>query len=148
MPLTGLAADVTKAMVGVLLIERDSDLLNRTYGDPESPVFDAIVRQITAEVIPVAGANPTGATRELALQCIAYGVASSIEYSEFPEQQNAGNIGRGYFLKLKFNDLLATLRGMPKNGTDAMGTGASRGKFPPPMPYPDPIRQPGPRRYI
>ncbi len=144
MPLTGLAAEVTKANVGVLLAQRDPDLLDKTYGTPPAPMFEAFVQQIAAEVIPVVGSNPTGATRTLALQAIAYGVASNIEYAEFPEQQARGDSGRGYFLKLKFNDLMATLRGMPSS-SDAIASGVSRGSFPPASVYPDPLRQPRPR---
>lgn len=145
MPLTGLAAEVTKANVGILLAERAPDLLDKTYGTPPAPMFEAFVQQIAAEVIPVVGTNPTGATRALALQAIAYGVASSVEYAEFPEQQAQGNIGRGYFLKLKFNDLLNTLRGMPSTSADTIRAGVSRGSFPPASTYPDPLRQPRPR---
>lgn len=145
MPLTGLAAEVTKANVGILLAERAPDLLDKTYGTPPAPMFEAFVQQIAAEVIPVVGSNPTGATRTLALQAIAYGVASNIEYSEFPEQQSQGNSGRGYYLKLKFNDLMTTLRGMPSSSSDAIASGISRGSFPPASVYPDPLRQPRPR---
>lgn len=146
MPLTGLAAAVTKPMVGLLLVERSADILDRTWGNPPSSVFEATVQQITAEVIPVVGSDPGGATRDLALQCIAYGVAASMEYSLYPEQQSIANSGRGYFLKLKFNELLATLRSMPKSGAGGLGTGVSRGKFPPASGYPDPFMQIGRRR--
>ncbi|WP_221585559.1 hypothetical protein [Microbacterium sp. G2-8] len=138
MPLTGIASEVTESMVGVLLKERSPDMLfERTYGDPPQTIFEATVQQIAAEVIPVTGADPQGATRELTLQCIAYGVASNIEYAEFPEQQGAGSQGRGYFLKRKFDDLLNTLRTLPKDGS---GKGnVSRARFPAARPYPDPF---------
>lgn len=142
MPLTGIAASVTKADVGVLLIARDPQILDGTYGEDAAPLFDAYVNQIAAEVIPVVGSDPTaGPIRDLAVQCIAYGVGSQVEYAEFPEQQTAGNIGRGWFLKQKFTELLNTLRSMPNGaGPGTVPAGISRGNFPPPLPYPDPVR--------
>ncbi|WOF23838.1 hypothetical protein N8K70_03920 [Microbacterium betulae] len=142
MALTGIAAEVTKPMVGVLLVERDPGILDREYGDPEAPtsVFEETVSQIVPEVISVVGPSPTGVVRDLAVQCIAYGVASSVEYAMFPEQQTAGDVGRGYFLKLKFNELLATLRSMPATGPGGLATGLSRASFPPARPYPDPAQ--------
>ncbi|MGX9348154.1 hypothetical protein [Microbacterium sp. KNMS] len=136
--MTGIIDEVTKASVGVLLIERSPNVLDRVYGNPPESVFDAFVQQIAAEVIPVTGPDPQGATRQLALQCMAYGIASSVEYAEFPEQQGPGGAGRGWFLKQKFNELLAMLRGMP--GADGTVAGISRATFPPPQRYPDPFR--------
>jgi len=138
MALTGLAAEITKPMIGILLLERDPGVLDRTYGVPAEPVFEAHVRQITTEVVAVTGPNPQGTTRELALQCIAYGVGSAIEYAEFPEQQMAGEQGRGWFLKKRFGELLEMLKGMPTGG--GTSGSASRARFPSPRRYPDPIR--------
>ncbi|WP_156759555.1 hypothetical protein [Microbacterium karelineae] len=138
MALTGIAGEVTEAMVGVLLKERPVDILEYEYGDPPTSIFEATVQQIAAEVIPVTGPDPQGSTRALAIQCIAYGVASNIEYAEFPEQQGAGDLGRGYFLKRKFDDLLSRLASLSKDGS--AGGSVSRARFPAPRPYPDPFR--------
>lgn len=140
MPLMGIAADVTKAMVGALLTERDPEILDRTYGDDGSSMFEALVSQVAVEVVPITGPDPDGATRDLAVQCIAYGVASSVEYSAFPEQQTAGNTGRGWFLKQKFTELLNMLRALPKTGPGSIASGVSRGRFPEPSRYPDALR--------
>ncbi|MGO1265604.1 MAG: hypothetical protein ACTMIY_03105 [Microbacterium gubbeenense] len=138
MALTGLAAEVTKSSIAILLLKRDPGVLDRTFGAGEEPLFDAHVRQVATEVIAVTGPDPKGTTRELALQCIAYGVGSAIEYAEFPEQQMAGDQGRGWFLKKRFGELLDMLKGMPSGGGTSGGT--SRGRFPPPRRFPDPIR--------
>jgi hypothetical protein len=140
MTLSGVAAEVTKGMVGVLLKERPPDILDRTYGDPPVSMFEETVRQIAAEVLPVAGPDPKNAARDLTVQCIAYGVASNIEYAEFPEQQSAGDTGRGYFLGKRFRELLDQLTGMSKDGSGSGGV--SRATFPPPQPYPDPFGRP------
>ena len=141
MALEGLAAALQKSMVGTLLIERDPGILDRTYGSPPGPLWDAYVTQIAAEVITVVGADPTaGPVRDLAVQCLAYGVASQIEYAQFPEQQTAGNVGRGWFLKQKYNELLAMLRTMP-TGAAGVRTSVSKASFPPARPWPDPIRE-------
>ena len=139
MQLTGLAAEVTPPMVAALLVRRKPNVLDQTVGDPPERLFDITVMQIMAEVMAVTGPNPLGARRDLALQCAAYGVGSSIEYSLVPEQQIAGGQGRGWFLKLKFDQLLADLRAMPAGGGTAGGL--SRGNFPKAPTYPDPIRR-------
>ena len=138
--MSDLAAAVTKPMVGVLLAERPPDILERTYGDPPVRMFDVAVQRIVVEVVAVAGSNLHGARRDLAVQCVAYGVGAEIEYSEFPEQQLQGGIGRGWFLKRKYEELLALLRTMPANGSGGGLGNRSRGRFPKPRPYPDPFR--------
>lgn len=142
MALTGLAAEVTKPMVQVLLLERDPGILDKTMEDPEDPqpVFDVYVRQVTAEVVAIVGTHVKGDARELALQCIAYGVGSVIEYAEFPEEQSAGDSGRGWYLHQRFKELKEMLRTLPSSGDGGGGTGISRARSPKPRPYPDPIR--------
>lgn len=139
--LTGIAAEVTKPMVGVLLAERPPDILERVYeGSPQTPMFDVFVQMIAAQVVAVVGSDVRGDRRALAIQCIAYGVGSEVEYAEFPEQQLAGGTGRGWFLKQRFAELLETLRGMPADGNGGGAAGISRARSPKPRRYPDPIR--------
>lgn len=140
MPLTGLAAEVAKPMVGVLLLERDPDILDRTVGNPPEPVFDIYVRQAAAEVVAIVGTRVKGDARELALQCIAYGAGSAIEYAEFPEQQTAGDTGRGWYLHKRFTELKEQLRTIPASGEGGAGNGISRSRSPKPKRYPDPFR--------
>lgn len=142
MALTGLAAEVTKPMVQALLLVRDSDVLDNTMGDPAhpEPVFDVYVRQVAAEVVAIVGTHVKGDARELALQCIAYGVGSTIEYAFFPEQQSAGDTGRGWYLHKRFTELKDQLRTIPSSGDGGAGAGISRSRSPKPRPYPDPIR--------
>src|SRR5690606_26690182 len=118
----------------VLLLERDPDILDKTMEGPEDPepVFDVYVRQVAAEVVAIVGTGVKGDARELALQCIAYGVGSVIEYAEFPEQQSAGDTGRGWYLHQRFKELKDMLRTIPSSGEGGAGAGISRSRSPKP----------------
>ncbi|SDC46067.1 hypothetical protein [Nocardioides lianchengensis] len=132
MALTGLAAHVTKESIAKLLLGRSPDLLDE---DVPEDRLDEWVRGVAAKVVPYVGTNPPeGAPRDIALDAIAYEVASEIEYSLFPEQQEQGNIGRGYHLHQKYLEMLAQLGTFPTEGPGVIPGPGPVGSFPPPEP--------------
>lgn len=135
-PLTGLAADVDPQRVHALLINRAPGLLEEE--SPDHALFLETVRGVASEVIPVVGPDPApGQLRDLAVWCIALGVAAHLESALFPEQQ-IGEDARAAQLHRRYLGVLSQLRG------DA-GKTAPSGSFPPAHPWPDPIvrRAPG-----
>lgn len=143
MALTGLGDDVTVAMVNALLLARAPEILDA--GNPDQvALFEAAVRGATVEVVPLVGTDPQeGPRRELAVRCIAYGVAAEIEASLFPEQQAPGDVGRARYLNGRYGELRKQLTEMPAESPPAAGanpTAGPLGAFPPASPYPDPAR--------
>lgn len=149
MALTGILADITQEKVSAPLNQREPEIL--TSAEPEQVQrFEDMVRSAAVEVVLLTGPNPpTGPIRDLAVEAIALQTASAIEYSEFPEQQVAGDEGRGYYLHQRYLELLAQLRTIianaggqvpPDGGAGGVANNKRpRGRFPAPMPYPDPI---------
>lgn len=130
---------VTKAMVKVHLVERDPALIDRVDG--VTPMFDTLRTAVGVQVTVIVGTDPAiGPLRDLAMQAIAYEVASQFEYACFPEQQTAGNIGRGWSLHQRFLEMLTTLKGASSGtGVGALGSGQPSAIFPArTTTYPDP----------
>ena len=110
MALEGILGDVTTEKVAGLLQQRQPEIF-----DPEDPDqvnrLEARIRGAAVEVLLLTGANPpAGPVRDLAAEAIALQTASEIEYAEFPEQQVAGDHGRGYHLHQRYLELLARLQ--------------------------------------
>lgn len=140
--LNGLAGDVTVAMVNGLLLARAPEILDAGDGQ-HTALFEAAVRGATTEVVPLVGTNPVaGPRRDLAVRCIAYGVAAEIEAALFPEQQGPGDIGRARYLNGRYIDLRKQLEAMPATTTadGANPPQSPTASFPPAQPYPDPAR--------
>lgn len=116
MTLEGLAADVDVQQVHALLLARTAPLPEE--GSEERPLYEATVRQVTAEVVAVTGGEPQDAYRGLALAAIALGVAAQLEFALFPEQQGLGTDGRGAALQRRYEALLVRL------GTSAAAAGS------------------------
>lgn len=144
MALSGMLGDVTQTRVRGLLEERDPRILDESIPD-EVARFEARVQGAAVEVVALIGTDPAaGPLRSLAVEAITRQTASEIEYAEYPEQQNAGNIGRGYSLHQRYLELLAriqaivTATGIPNgDGTLTPSATAPSGSFPPADPYPD-----------
>lgn len=154
MALTGLLGDVTQSRVAGLLNERRPGILDSE--DPDQVArYEARVRGAAVQVVLLTGLDPIqGAVRELAVEAIACQTASEIEYAEYPEQQVAGDDGRGYHLHQRYLELYAQLQRIidnaggvvPPDGTTSV-RGRPRGRFPAPQPYPDPAYVRGPRGF-
>lgn len=151
MALEGLASHVTVEAVNGLLLARAPEILD-AGDDAHTALFEAAVRGATSEVVPLVGTDPgEGPRRDLAVRCIAYGVAAEIESSLFPEQQAPGDSGRARYLIGRYNELRKQLIEMPVDPppTENEGSGSvgPQGSFPPATPYPDPARSGGPGYY-
>jgi hypothetical protein len=140
-----MLAEVTQVRVQGLLNQRRPEILESTDPGPLDR-YEARVRGAAVQVVLLTGLNPpAGSVRELAIEAIACQTGSEIEYAEYPEQQAAGDVGRGYHLHQRYLELLAELRriidnaggGVPPDGTTGV-SGRPRGRFPAPQPYPDP----------
>ncbi|GAB3867373.1 hypothetical protein GCM10028801_41210 [Nocardioides maradonensis] len=150
MTLNGMLAEVTQVKVKGLLQQRDPDILDPNLPD-QVPFFEARVSGAARQVVLLTGPDPVaGPVRDLAVEAIAVQTASEIEYAEYPEQQTAGDSGRGYHLHQRYLELLAELRkvienngGVPTDGGAggiSTSTARPRGNFPPAQCYPDPVR--------
>jgi hypothetical protein len=134
MALTGLLGDVTRDRVAALLHQRRPEILDTDV--PEHLArYEARVRGAAVEVLLITGDDPAaGPVRDLAAEAIALEVASQTEYAEYPEQQVAGDEGRGYHLHQRYLELLSRLR-----SNSSTGSGLPRARMPAPLPYPDPV---------
>lgn len=143
-PLTGLRAEVTQARVSGLLQKRQPAILDSGNAD-EVEKFESLVRGAAVEVVLLTGDDlpADSPLRELAIEAIAAQTASSIEYSNYPEQQAPERDGRGYNLHQRYLELLARLRAELDT---ASGTTGPIGNYPPAEAYPDPI-MPSPTRW-
>lgn len=118
MPVPNIAmlGEVSQTKVAGLLQQRRPAILDTENVD-ELAKFEARVRGAAVEVVLLTGADPDGGPiRDLAIEAIAMQTASEIEYSEYPEQQVAGDVGRGYHLHQRYLELLALLRGELADG--------------------------------
>lgn len=142
MALAGMLAEVTQTKVAGLLAERQPEILDDSI-PAQVTLFEARVTGAAVEVVILVGSDPApGPLRGLAVEAVALQTASEIEYAEYPEQQTAGDTGRGYHLHQRYRELLDQIQGyvlggMPGDGTTT-GPLAPRGDFPPPEPFPDP----------
>jgi hypothetical protein len=131
---------IGKEAVRVHLAEREPDLVDRADAAGVT-LFTSLRTAVAAQITIIVGVDPApGPVRDLAVQAAAYEIASQFEYACFPEQQTAGNIGRGWFLHQRFEQMLATLKGAA-SGTDlgAIAVGLPMASFPAARTYPDPI---------
>lgn len=138
MALDGLAAEVEIEQVHALLLARTPAILDEESED--HALYESSVKGTTAEVVAVAGENPDGAYRDLAVWAITVGVAAQLESALFPEQQ-LGDGSRAATLQKRYEGLLARLGA----ATQAVGTVPSiarpRGSFPDARPYPDAVER-------
>lgn len=139
MALDGVRGNVTQGVVRGLLLARQSDLLD----SGRKAEFEARVMGAAVAVVLLVGDDPEpGFVRDLAIETIATEVASQIEYAEYPEQQAAGDIGRGYHLHQRYLELLALLRSYIQAesvGGVAGAVPSPVGSFPAARVYPQPI---------
>lgn len=144
MALTGLAENVTAAMVEAHLIGRPPGVLS---GSPENiALFESLAGGITTEVVPLVGTDPpASAKRDLAVWAISIGTAGMVESALWPEQQGPGDLGRARILLDRFQELVARLRGWTGDPDvdgetgDSDGIPSPVGNFPVAPCYPDAV---------
>jgi hypothetical protein len=128
------AAHLDPRQVQALLVNRQVDLLNPA--SPEHDLYSQTVTGVATEIVPIVGADPApGPVRDLAVWCLALGVAASLETALFPEQQ-LGEDARARELRVRYLAVRAELRGRAGSGSGPTGS------FPPALPWPDPVEQP------
>lgn len=138
-----LAQEVRLASVKALLYARQSDILDQDNVE-QFPFFLELLNGVAIEVESVTGSDPqNAAVRALAVQAITYGTSAQIEFAAYPEQQ-LGDSARANQLQIRFEALMAQLRGVVAEGAEgalpAVVTGP-RGCFPTARAYPDPAER-------
>lgn len=127
MALEGMLSEVTQAKVRGLLDERDPIILDTEIPE-EVERFEARVQGAAVQVLLLTGTNPpAGPIRDLAVEAIALQTGSEIEYATYPEQQAAGDTGRGYHLHQRYLELLGDLRRIIERGGGIPDDGGSGG---------------------
>lgn len=109
MTLEGLLSDITPEKVSAHLIGREPDLLDDVDEEP----FENIVISAATEVLRYVDPDQDGILADLAIDAITLETASRIEYSLFPEQQSAGDSGRGFYLHRIYLERLVAVRAHP-----------------------------------
>lgn len=112
--LSPLVQEVRVATLRAHLLARQSDLLDSDDAAEQAPILLEFLISAATEVQTYAGPDPENATlRALSVDAIGLETASRIEYGLYPEQQSAGDSGRGFFLHRTYLERLASIRKHP-----------------------------------